>query len=89
MKFKVKQAKLAQPLRGETSNIIDNTQYEITFEGNILNVVKRINPKNLGPFIVFPANIAYIEYENTELPGLQSEEGKLEDRKQGRNHKNG
>ena len=59
--MRVKQAKLGQAIKGETSNVLSHDQYEMKFEGGMLHVKKRVNPKNLGPFIVFPANLAYIE----------------------------
>lgn len=66
--MKVKQAKLAQALRGETSNIVEDKKYSLEFDKGMLTCKLLHNPKNLGPFIVFPANIAFLEIheENTE-----------------------
>jgi hypothetical protein len=61
--MKVKQARLAQPIRGEISNIIESTKYELDFDKGMLTVKLKNNPKNLGDFIVFPANIAWLETE--------------------------
>lgn len=61
--MKVKQAKLAQAIRGETSNLLESKKYDIEFDKGMLNVRLKHNPKNIGPFVVFPANIAYIEIE--------------------------
>ena len=62
--MKVKQAKLAQALRGESSNIIEEKNYHLEFDKGMLTARLKHNPKNLGPFIIFPANIAYIEFED-------------------------
>lgn len=75
--MKVKQARLAQAIRGETSNLIDSTKYELTFDKGMLTASLKFNPRNFGDFIIFPANIAYIE---TETPGDgQREEKQLTD----------
>lgn len=66
--MKVKQAKLASALRGETSNIIEATKYELLFDKGMLHAKLKLNPKNIGPFVIFPANIAYLEYEETAAP---------------------
>jgi predicted ATPase len=65
--MKVKQAKLAQALRGESSNIIDENKFELTFEKGMLHAKLKFNPKGIGPFIVFPANIAFLEYHEEEV----------------------
>jgi 3-deoxy-D-manno-octulosonic acid (KDO) 8-phosphate synthase len=60
--MKIKQAKLAQALHGESSNILNANQFHMSFEGDCL-VVTHKNPekaKTHGPFIVFPANLAYL-----------------------------
>lgn len=59
--MRVKQAKLAQALRGETSNLIDDKKYELEFDKGMLHARLKLNPRKIGPFIVFPANIAFIE----------------------------
>lgn len=65
--MKVKQAKLAQALRGENSNLIDENRYVLEFDKGMLHAKLKNNPKNIGPFIVFPANIAFMEvYEEQE-----------------------
>jgi len=72
--MKVKQAKLAQALRGETSNIISHDKYELVFDKGMLHAKLRINPKSIGPFVVFPANIAFIEcFEEVEAPLQETE----------------
>ena len=60
--MKIKQAKLAQGLKGETSNILNSEQFDMVFANSCLTV-KHKNPdkaRTHGPFIVFPANLAYI-----------------------------
>ena len=61
--MRVKQVRVAQALRGETSNLLESSKYDLTFDKGMLHVKLKHNPKNIGPFIVFPANIAYLEYE--------------------------
>lgn len=67
--MKVKQAKLAQAIRGETSSLIDDKKYDLDFDKGMLHAKLKVNPKNLGPFIIFPANIAYIEYHEEATEG--------------------
>lgn len=58
----VKQAKLANGLHGETSNILNDAQFDMVFENHYLTVTHK-NPdkaKTKGPFIVFSSNIAYL-----------------------------
>jgi len=58
----VKQAKLANGLHGETSNILNETQFHMVFDNHYLTVTHK-NPdkaKTKGPFIVFSSNIAYL-----------------------------
>jgi hypothetical protein len=66
--MRIKQAKIAQGIRGETSNILTDAKYNLVFEGNMLHVTPKIK-SNYGPFIIFPANIAYLEpyTENTSI----------------------
>lgn len=71
--MKVKQAKLAQALRGETSNLIDEKKYELTFDKGMLHAKLKFNPKGIGPFVVFPANIAFLEYHE-EVTGDAGQE---------------
>lgn len=67
--MKIKQVKLAQTLPGETSHLLEAAKYDLTFDKGILYVKKtRDNAKNLGPFMVFPANIAWISYEPEAEP---------------------
>lgn len=64
--MKVKQARLAQTIRGETSNLLESNKYDLTFDKGMLTARLKLNPKNFGDFIIFPANIAYIETESME-----------------------
>lgn len=64
--MKVKQLKLAQAIRGETSLILDESKYELTFEKGIVHAVLKSNPKSIGPFMIFPANIAYLEVAESD-----------------------
>ena len=59
--MKVKQAKLAQAIRGETSLILDELKYNLEFKDGVLHADLKSNPRSHGPFVIFPANIAYIE----------------------------
>jgi len=65
MNYKVKQVKIAQGIRGETSNILTDAKYHLNFEGNMLHVSPKIK-SNYGPFVIFPANIAYMEIDNSQ-----------------------
>ena len=58
----IKQAKLAQALHGESSNILNSIQFHMEFANNYLTVTHKNSEKakSHGPFIVFPANIAYL-----------------------------
>ena len=60
--MRIKQAKLAQGLKGETSNILNDTNFDMVFANSCLTVKHRNPDKAMthGPFIVFPANLAYI-----------------------------
>lgn len=70
--MRVKQVKVAQALRGETSNILDDKKYNMTFDKGMLHIALKHNPSKIGPFIIFPANIAYLEYEETTLEAVKS-----------------
>lgn len=66
--MEVKLAKLAQGLKGEQSNMIDDTRYDLKFDGKMLHVTGKSPSVKHGPFIVFPANIAYLElYPETTI----------------------
>jgi hypothetical protein len=58
--MKIKSAKLAQALPGESSLLLEEKKHDLEFDKGMLYVVPKNNPKKFGPFIVFPANIAYI-----------------------------
>lgn len=64
--MKVRQAKLAQAIRGESSNLIEATKYDLAFDKGMLTVRLKVNPKKFGDFVVFPANIAWMEMEPVE-----------------------
>lgn len=67
--MKVKQVRVAQALRGETSNLLEQAKYDMTFDKGMLDVkLKGANVKGIGPFKVFPANIAWMEYEEEASP---------------------
>lgn len=84
--MKIKQAKLAQALRGEVSNILTDKHYDMTFDKGMLHVIKKHNPNNIGPFIVFPANLAYIE-PGEEIGAKEAVELPTEDAKAKRSSK--
>lgn len=64
--MKVKQAKLAQTIRGEVSNLLEAHKYELTFDKGMLTARLKVNPKKFGDFVIFPANIAWLEMEQEE-----------------------
>lgn len=74
MNLKVKQVKIAQSIRGETSNILTDAKYLLTFDVdvNMLYVTPKMK-SSYGPYIVFPANIAYMEL-STENVAIDKEE---------------
>jgi hypothetical protein len=72
--MKIKQVRVAQAIRGETSNLIESTKYNLNYDKGILYVELKNNPKGFGKFMVFPANIAYLEYEEISLPAEESPE---------------
>lgn len=69
----IKQVRVAQALRGETSNLLEAVKYDMEFDKGILYVKLKNNPKSLGKFMVFPANIAWIEYEEVTQPAKTPE----------------
>lgn len=63
--MKIKQVRLAQTIPGTASNLIDSDKFDLRFDGAKLHVKYKSGPNALkyGTFMVFPANIAYLEYE--------------------------
>lgn len=74
--MRVKQAKLAQAIRGETSNILTDDKYVLEFDKGMLHAALKFNPKAIGPFIIFPANIAFIETHPEEMEVIKAEKPK-------------
>lgn len=68
--MKIKQVKLAQALPGTSSNLIEPEKFDIKWDGTKLHAKYKSGPnaEKYKTFLVFPANIAHIEYyeENTE-----------------------
>lgn len=71
--MRVKQVKLAQALRGETSQQIDDKKYDLEFDKGILTAKLKFNPRAIGPFAVFPANIAFLEFYEEEVTPVATE----------------
>lgn len=63
--MKIKQVKIAQGIRGETSNILTNAKYDLDFVDGMLHVAPKIK-SNYGPFIILSPNIAYMELDNSQ-----------------------
>lgn len=70
--MKIKQVKVAQTIPGSSSNILTEKDYHLSFDKGILTVKHRTSAK-YGSFMVFPANIAFIEY--VEATAAEQEEG--------------
>lgn len=77
----IKQVRVAQALRGETSNLLEPAKYELSFDKGILHVKLKNNPRKLGSFMVFPANIAWIEYEESTQAETNHESATTDDTK--------
>lgn len=73
--MRIKQVRLAQTIPGTASNLIDSDKFDLRFDGAKLHVKYKSGPNALkyGTFMVFPANIAYLEYE--EVTELAPEDG--------------
>lgn len=72
--MRIKQVRVAQALRGETSNLLEEAKYNMEFDKGILYVELKHNPKNFGKFMIFPANMAWVEYEEVTAPTVQPPE---------------
>lgn len=83
--MKVKQVRLAQSIPGTASNLLEKDKYDLAFDKGMLTVKLKHNPKKLGDFVVFPANIAWIETE----PEASQEEAVKVDKPAGKQAKNG
>lgn len=64
--MRIKQIKVAQPLRGAASNILESKNYDMRMDGEFIHVTLKHNPSNIGPFIIFKTNVAYMELEKEE-----------------------
>jgi hypothetical protein len=62
--MKIKQVKLAQALPGTSSNLIEPEKFDIKWDGTKLHAKYKSGPNSekYETFLVFPANIAHIEY---------------------------
>ena len=76
--MKVRQVKIAQGIRGETSNILTDAKYDLNFEGTMLHVAPKIK-SNYGPFVIFPANIAYMELDNSQEIAISDKLSRFEE----------
>ena len=81
--MRVKNARLAQAIPGTATNMLESKFYELTFDKGMLTVKLKSNPKKYGDFIVFPANIAWLETapEEVTAPTGQVEEKQITDPK--------
>jgi hypothetical protein len=72
----IKQVRLAQTIPGSASNLLEADKYDLKFDGNKLHVKHLVGANAIkhGTFLIFPANIAYIEYVET-TPASASEGG--------------
>lgn len=59
--MKIKQVRLAQTIPGSSSNLLEADKYDLRFDGTKLHIKHKSSLKH-DTFMVFPANIAYIEY---------------------------
>lgn len=76
--MKIKQVKLAQALPGTASNLLEPEKFELNWDGTKLHAKYKsgANAEKYQTFMVFPANIAHIEYfpeEITEAPSQASD----------------
>lgn len=76
--MKIKQVKLAQALPGTSSNLIEPEKFDIKWDGTKLHAKYKSGPNadKYQTFMIFPANIAHIEYheESTESPSQEADE---------------
>jgi hypothetical protein len=74
----IKQVKLAQALPGTSSNLIEPEKFDIKWDGTKLHAKYKSGPnaQKYASFMIFPANIAHIEYyeEVTEAPSQEQDE---------------
>ena len=75
----MKNARLAQAIPGTASNLLENKFYDLNFDKGMLTVHLKSNPKKYGDFVVFPANIAWLETEpeETTAPTGQTEKKQI------------
>lgn len=82
--MKIKQVKLAQALPGTASNLLEPEKFDLKWDGSKLHAKYKSGPNSqkYETFMVFPANIAHIEYyeEVTAVSG-QDEDKSLPDAK--------
>lgn len=75
--MKIRQVKLAQTIPGTASNLIEAEKFDLHFDGTKLHVKYKGGPgaAKYKSFMVFPANIAWMEYEEvTEAPIQEGEQ---------------
>jgi hypothetical protein len=76
--MRIKQVKLAQALPGTSSNLIEPDKFNISWDGTKLHAEYKSGPNSekYECFMIFPANIAHIEYykEITEKPSQEQDE---------------
>jgi hypothetical protein len=66
--MKIKQVKLAQALPGTASNLLEPERFDLKWDGSKLHAKYKSGPsaQKYETFMVFPANIAHIEYYEEE-----------------------
>lgn len=73
--MKIKNVRLAQAIPGVSSNLLGPREFDFRFDGAKLHVKFKAGDKaqKHGTFMIFPANIAYIEYE--EVTEVETDSG--------------
>ena len=71
----IKQVKLAQALPGTASNLLEPANFDLKWDGTKLHAKYKTgqNAQKYQTFLIFPANIAHIEYYE-EITGAPSQD---------------
>ena len=76
--MKIKQVKLAQALPGTASNLLEPATFDLKWDGTKLHAKYKSgqNAQKYASFMIFPANIAHIEYheEITDAPSQDADQ---------------
>lgn len=87
--MKIKQVKLAQALPGTASNLLEPEKFDLNWDGTKLHARYKSGPsaEKYQTFMVFPANIAHIEYFPEEITAPSSQDADKELTKTGKTKK--